>query len=127
MHEIAEISEAMAHLAKSENVAVLALHQLNRAVEGRDNKRPTLSDLRDAGNLEQDADMVMFAYRPAYYLERMKFDDQKTEADRVDKLEATRNILELIIAKQRNGPTGTVELFCDMAANAIRDKWRAAK
>src|SRR5215813_6999419 len=110
MHEIAEISEAMAHLAKSENVAVLALHQLNRAVEGRDNKRPQLSDLRESGNLEQDADTVMLAYRPAYYLERARDDDPNEERSRIENLNAKRNDLELQIAKQRNGPICTVEL-----------------
>jgi replicative DNA helicase len=126
VYELGEISEAMAHLAKSENVAVLALHQLNRAVEGRDNKRPQLSDLRESGNLEQDADTVMFAYRSAYYLERVRDDDPDEERRRIENLNAKRNDLELQIAKQRNGPTCTVELYCDMAANAIRDKWRAA-
>jgi replicative DNA helicase len=126
VHEVAEISDAMAHLAKSERVAVLALHQLNRAVEGRENKRPTLADLRDAGNLEQDADIVLFAYRAAYYLERIKGDTPEDESERLAKLEAKRHSLEVAIAKNRNGPTGTVELYCDMAANAIRDKWRGA-
>ena len=124
VHEVAETSQAMAHLAKSENVAVLCLHQLNRAVEARDNKRPTLSDLRDTGNLEQDADVVMFVYRSTYYLERLKLDDPAEEADRVALLAEKRNDLELSIAKNRNGPTSTIELFCDMAANAVRDKWR---
>jgi DnaB-like helicase C terminal domain len=95
---------------------VLAVHQLNRNPEGRDNKRPELSDLRDSVRLEQDADLVLFAYRSAYYLERMKFDTQEDEAVRIEKLDAKRNQLELIIAKQRNGPNGTIELFCDMAA-----------
>jgi replicative DNA helicase len=126
VHEITEISEAMAHLGKSEQVAVLALHQLNRGVEGRDNKRPEMADLRDSGSLEQDADGVLFVYRAAYYLERMKFEDPDNEAKRVQKLEATRNEIEIAIAKQRNGPTGTIELYCNMAANAIRDKWRGS-
>jgi replicative DNA helicase len=106
---------------------VLALHQLNRAVEGRDNKRPQLSDLRESGNLEQDADTVMLAYRPAYYLERARDDDPNEERSRLENLNAKRNDLELQIAKQRNGPICTIELYCDIAANAIRDKWRAPK
>jgi replicative DNA helicase len=113
VHEITEISDAMAHLAKSEQVAVLALHQLNRGVEARDNKRAELADLRDSGSLEQDADGVLLAYRAAYYLERMKFDDAEDEADRIKKLNATRNEIEIAIAKQRNGPTATVELYCE--------------
>lgn len=122
VHEMGEISNAMAHLAKSEGVAVLALHQLNRGVEGRDNKRPGLADLRDSGNLEQDADAVMFAYRPGYYLERMKEEDPVAEQLRKEQLEATRHDLEISIAKQRNGPTCTIELFCDMASNVVCDK-----
>jgi replicative DNA helicase len=126
VHEVSEISAGLQRLAKSEVVSVLALHQLNRGTEGRDNKRPQLADLRDSGSLEQDADLVMFAYRSAYYLERMKFDDPDDEAERAQKLEAARNELEVGIAKSRNGPTGTVELYCDMAANAVRDKWRGS-
>jgi replicative DNA helicase len=124
VHEVSEITAGLQRLAKSEQIVVLGVQQLNRAVEGRDNKRPTLVDLRDSGSLEQDADVVMFAYRSAYYLERTKGEDDAAEVKRVSKLEALRNDLEIIIAKQRHGPTGTIELFCDMAAGAIRDKWR---
>jgi replicative DNA helicase len=124
VHEVAEITAGLQRLAKSEQIVVLGVQQLNRAVEGRDNKRPTLVDLRDSGSIEQDADVVMFAYRSAYYLERTKGADDAAEAKRVSKLQASRNDLEIIIAKQRHGPTGTIELFCDMAASAIRDKWR---
>jgi replicative DNA helicase len=126
VQEVGEYSAGMQRLAKSEQIVVLALHQLNRNPEGRDNKRPELSDLRDSGRLEQDADIVLFAYRPAYYLERMKFDNPDDERDRVQRLDAKRYELELNIAKQRNGPTSTIEFFCDMAANAIRDKWRGS-
>lgn len=122
VNEIGEISDGLATLAKSENVAVLALQQLNRAVESRDNKRPTLSDLRDSGNLEQDADVVCFAFREAYYLERTKFDaGSQQEVQRLAELEGRRNMLEVLIAKNRNGPTSSVNLFCDMACNAVRD------
>jgi replicative DNA helicase len=124
VNEVSEITAGLQRLAKTERVAVLALHQLNRVTEGRDNKRPQLSDLRDSGSVEQDADQVLFAYRAAYYLERMKFDDAEDETERFQKLEATRNVIEVLIGKQRHGPTGTVELYCNMAANAIRDKWR---
>jgi len=126
VQEVGEYSAGMQRLAKSEQIAVLALHQLNRNPEGRDNKRPELSDLRDSGRLEQDADIVLFAYRPAYYLERMKFDKPDDERDRIQTLDAKRYELELNIAKQRNGPTSTIELFCDMTANAVRDKWRGS-
>jgi replicative DNA helicase len=83
-------------------------------------------NLRDSGSLEQDADCVLFCHRSRYYLERAKDDDPEEERNRIKNLEEKRHDLELQIAKQRNGPTTTIELFCDMAANAIRDKWRGA-
>lgn len=122
VQETGEISDALATLAKDQNVAVLALHQLNRGTEGRDNKRPTLADLRNSGDLEQDADVVCFAYREAYYLERQKYDaGSQQELQRQNDLEACRNTLEVLIAKNRNGPTKAVPLFCDMASNVVRD------
>ena len=122
VHEIGETSQALAHLAKAENVAVLGLVQLNRGVEGRDNKRPGPADLRDSGDLEQDADAVMFAYRPAYYLARGKEDEGSDEEKlRMADLQRKKHALEIIIAKQRNGPVGTVELWCDMGSNVVRD------
>lgn len=122
VQETGEISDALATLAKDQNVAVLALHQLNRGTEGRDNKRPTLADLRNSGDLEQDADVVCFAYRESYYLERQRYDaGSQQELQRQDDLEACRNTLEILIAKNRNGPTKSVPLFCDMASNVIRD------
>lgn len=120
--ETGEVSDALASLAKDQNVAVVALHQLNRGTEGRENKRPTLADLRNSGDLEQDADVVCFAYREAYYLERNKFDaGSQQELQRQTELDACRNTMEVLIAKNRNGATSTVNLYCDMASNAIRD------
>jgi len=125
VQEVGEVSDALATLAKDQDVAVVALHQLNRGTEGRENKRPTLADLRNSGDLEQDADLVCFAYREAYYLERMKCDPGSTaEMDRETRLRDCQNVLELLIAKNRNGPTQTVPLFCDMACNVIRDAAR---
>ncbi len=118
--EITEISGALKALAKELNVAVVGLAQLSRAVEGRDNKRPTMADLRDSGSLEQDADLIVFLYREEYYLQS-RYSDSGSEDKRIARLAEVRNKLELIIAKQRNGPTGFIEVFFDAASNAARD------
>lgn len=120
--EIGEVSGSLAALGKELNASMLVLHQLNRAVEGREDKHPQLSDLRWSGDIEQDADLVAFIYRPGYYLERMKFDDEDNEMKRVDKLHKRGRDLEIIIAKQRNGPCTTVELLTEISSNVIRCK-----
>ena len=122
VQETGEICDALASLAKDQDIAVLALHQLNRGTEGRENKRPTMADLRNSGDVEQDADVICFAYRESYYLERAKYDaGSQAELQRQASLEGTRNTLEIIIAKQRNGEPTTVTLYCDMACNVVRD------
>ena len=103
--EISEISRSLKALARELNVPVIALSQLSRSVEARQVKRPMLSDLRESGSLEQDADIVMFLYREDYY-------DQETER---------KNITEVIIAKHRNGPIGTIELFFQKEFTKFRD------
>jgi replicative DNA helicase len=118
--EITEISGALKALAKELNVALVGLAQLNRAVEGRDDKRPTMADLRDSGSLEQDADLIVFLYREEYYLQR-RCSNSSSEDKRIARLAEVRNKLELNIAKQRNGPTGSFEIFFDAASNAARD------
>jgi replicative DNA helicase len=121
-NEVGEISAALKALAKELDVPVIALAQLSRGVENRDDKRPTMADLRDSGSIEQDADAIIFVYREAYYLERSTGANAEQEAIRVDRLIDAKDQLEAIVAKQRNGPTGTVHLFCDIACNAVRDR-----
>jgi replicative DNA helicase len=122
VRETTEISGALKALAKELNVPVIALAQLSRKVEERENKRPTLPDLRESGAIEQDADLIVFVYREAYYLERQTGATAVGEAARVDRLVDVKDQLEVIVAKQRNGPTGTVHLFCNIACNAVRDQ-----
>lgn len=122
VHEVTEISSGLGQIAKEQDIALLVLCQLNRGTESRENKRPTLADLRDSGSLEQDADVVIFTYRESYYLERQKFDaGTQAEVQRQTALDGCRNTLELLISKNRNGPTTTVTLYCDMGSNAVRD------
>lgn len=122
--ELDEVSEGMTVLAKSENLAVVGLHQLNRGVESRENQRPLMSDLRGSGSLEQDADVILFPYRPAYRFERQMQEaegDANKRADAEAKLEVIKNEMEVQIAKQRNGPLATLNFWVDMQANIIRD------
>ena len=119
--EVGEVSDGLATMAKELDVCVVALSQLNRGTEGRENKRPSLADLRNSGDLEQDAHVVVFAYREAYYLERMQYDaGTQQEIDRQIRLEHCRNRVEFLISKNRNGPTDMVPLFCDPSCNVIR-------
>lgn len=120
VREVAEISDGLATLAKDLDIAVVALSQLNRGVEGRDNKRPTLYDLRDSGAIEEDASAVLFLYRPAYYLEQ-RLDDPNENKIREDEHAAMKHVLEVIVAKNRNGRTGSVPLFVDIGSNALRN------
>jgi replicative DNA helicase len=120
-NEIGEITAALKALAKELNVALVALCQLNRGVETRDNKRPGLSDLRDSGTIEQDADVILFAYREEYYLANAKLNVKAEEDRRIARLFEVRNRLELILAKNRNGPTDIIDLFFSAAHNAARD------
>lgn len=121
VREVAEISDGLATLAKELDCAVVGLCQLNRSVESRDNKRPSLADLRDSGAIEEDASTVTFIYRPAYYLENRHEDIPERESERLVQLEACRNTLEFVVAKNRNGRTGAVRAWCEIGANAIRD------
>jgi replicative DNA helicase len=119
VQEISEISRGLKTLAKELQLPVLALSQLSRQVEQRENKRPQLADLRESGSIEQDADVVMFVYREEYYLAREKpgqgaSERQERFSERQkgweERLEYVRNVAECIIGKQRHGPIGTVPL-----------------
>ncbi len=111
VQEITEITTGLKALAKELNVPIIALSQLSRQVENRDDKRPQLADLRESGSIEQDADVVLFVYREEYYLKNR---EPKPGTDEHLKWEAemdqVRGKAEVIIAKQRHGPTGTVNL-----------------
>jgi replicative DNA helicase len=119
--ETEEASAAIKALAKDLDIAVLAMVQLNRAVEGREDKRPTLADLRWSGGIEQDADVVMLLYRPAYYLSRPFDGDEEECAERAAQLDRVRHLLEITIAKQRGGATPTLSFFVDVECSVIRD------
>jgi replicative DNA helicase len=106
VQEVSEISRSLKSMARELNVPVLALSQLNRAVENRPDKKPLLADLRESGSIEQDADVVMFIYREEMYK---------------GKESQHPNIAEIHIAKHRNGPTGRIELFFDSEKTSFRN------
>ncbi|PCD77698.1 replicative DNA helicase [Pseudothioclava arenosa] len=112
VQEIAEISMGLKAIAKELNIPVVALSQLSRTVESREDKRPQLSDLRESGSIEQDADVVMFVYRDEYYREREKPSDHELDkmAEWQAVMEKVHGKAEVIIGKQRHGPIGAVEL-----------------
>jgi len=122
VQEISEITQGLKALAKELSVPVLALSQLSRAVEQRDDKKPLLSDLRESGSIEQDADVVMFVYREAYYLERKEprpggIDYAEWQA----KMNEVSHLAEIIIGKQRHGPTGNIMLEFEAQFTKFKD------
>ncbi|MCV2880734.1 replicative DNA helicase [Actibacterium sp. XHP0104] len=112
VNEVSEITQGLKAIAKELDIPVIALSQLSRAVESREDKRPQLSDLRESGSIEQDADVVMFVYRGEYYKEREKPGDENLEAMAkwAEEMDRLHGKAEVIIGKQRHGPIGTVEL-----------------
>lgn len=131
VQEISQISQGLKHVARELDVPVIAASQLSRSVEARDNKRPQLSDLRDSGTIEQDADVVLMLYRAEYYLSRAlgagdsagaaNDVERKRIAETQQQLEAVRGITELIVAKNRKGPTDTVKLLFDGATTTFQN------
>ncbi len=122
VQEISEITQGLKALAKELAVPVLALSQLSRAVEQRDDKKPQLSDLRESGSIEQDADVVMFVYREAYYLQGKEPRPATVEhAEWQAKMNEVSHLAELIIQKQRHGPTGNVMLEFEAMFTKFKD------
>ncbi len=128
--EISQITQGLKAIAKELSVPVLALSQLSRAVESRDDKRPQLSDLRESGSIEQDADVVMFVYRDEYYLaqrapKQLAFDNDEKFHGATEKwqrdMESVHNKAELLIEKQRHGPTGKIDLFFEAEFTRFAD------
>jgi len=114
VQEITEVTKGLKVLAKELSVPVVALSQLSRGVDNRDDKRPVLSDLRESGSIEQDADVVMFVYREEYYLKNREPEVGTSEhAQWMEKMERTHNRAELLVEKHRHGPTNRIELFFD--------------
>lgn len=114
VNEVSEITRGLKAIAKELNIPVVALSQLSRAVEQREDKRPQLSDLRESGSIEQDADVVMFVYRDEYYLSRSEPEvGTDKHMDWQDRMDRAHNVGECIVAKARHGPIGTVRMFFD--------------
>ena len=122
VQEISEITRGLKGIAKELNIPIIALSQLSRQVEQRDDKRPQLADLRESGTIEQDSDVVMFIFRESYYLERMEPIKKPDEAEEkynekhqrwIELCEKNYNTAEIIIAKQRHGPIGTIKAHFD--------------
>jgi replicative DNA helicase len=132
VQEISEISRGLKQLAKELNVPVLALSQLSRQVESRENKRPILSDLRESGSIEQDADLVLFVYREEYYINFQKPTEPSEDAGDLDpvvvaykawqdQMEKAHGIAEVVVAKSRHGSTGTIPVKFDAKITRFSD------
>ena len=130
VQEISEITQGLKAIAKELDVPLLALSQLSRAVEQREDKRPHLSDLRESGTIEQDSDVVMFVYRQAYYEERSEPIKTSSEAEEKfqerylnwqETLENVQNIADIIVAKQRHGPIGNIKLHFEPSITKFSD------
>jgi replicative DNA helicase len=130
VQEISEITQGLKAIAKELDVPVVALSQLSRAVEQREDKRPQLADLRESGTIEQDSDVVMFVYRQSYYEERAEPRKSSTETDEKfhnrylewqETLEKVQNTADVIVAKQRHGPIGNIKLHFEASLTKFSD------
>ena len=122
VQEISEITQGLKAIAKELSIPVVALSQLSRAVEQRDDKKPLLSDLRESGSIEQDADVVMFVYRESYYLKAKEPRAATVEhAEWQVKMNEVSHLAELIISKQRHGPTGSISLEFEEMFTKFKD------
>ena len=123
VQEISQITQGLKAIAKELSIPVIALSQLSRQVEQRDNHQPQLSDLRESGSIEQDADVVMFVYREAYYLERKEPQAATIEhAEWQAKMGEIASLAQIIIAKHRHGPTGNIDLEFEAMFTKFKDK-----
>ena len=132
VQEVSEITTGLKALAKELNVPILALSQLSRQVEQRDDKRPQLSDLRESGSIEQDADVVMFVFREEYYVERKKPAENDSKfGEWMQEMARVHGKAEVIIGKQRHGPVGSVQLSFEANltrfSNLARDQYMAER
>lgn len=124
-HELGQITSGLKTLAKELDIGILLLCQLNRGVEHREDKHPWLADLRDSGEIEQDADTVLFVYREEYYLKNVDQQGLSNEAlmEHIQRLQAAEGVLEIGVAKQRRGPTGWIKVKCNIACNHVADSY----
>jgi replicative DNA helicase len=126
--EVGEVTSTLKALAKELGVPVLLLAQLSRGVESRDDKRPHLADLRESGEIEQDADVVLFVYREEYYLTNVSTDgmNQQELMEHCTRMREVEGVMEIIVSKQRKGPTGIVKTKVDMSCNTVYELARRA-
>jgi replicative DNA helicase len=123
VQEVTEISKGLKTLAKELSVPIIALSQLSRGVDNRDDKRPTLADLRESGSIEQDADVVMFIYREEYYLSTKEPAlDDPAHVKWKEKHEASKGLADVLVEKHRHGPTSKVTLAFDSMFTRFRDR-----
>lgn len=121
-NELSEVSGGLMRLARELDIGVIALCQLSRAVESRENKRPVLADLRESGAIEQDAATVLFVYREAYYLQNSEPRAGTPEYEIwTEKMLQCLNKLEIVVSKQRDGATGSIHAYVDVRCNAVRN------